>query len=129
MQPERVHLPVLPPGWCGHPAEAAVSALPPLGDIAPPLQCNRLLEWPDQASRCGKPATWHVIWTSDMENGLACDEHYDEARSTWAYFAVHPYRMECSMPGAVYVHAENVCRTDEDSLGLPSLVEAAEVPA
>lgn len=99
--------------------------MPPLGGHAPPLQCNRLLRWPDESSKCGRPATFHIVWTADLENGLACDEHMAEAKTKWCFFAVHLYRMECSMPGAIYLHEENVCVVDEDGLGLHEHIEEA----
>lgn len=89
----------------------------PLGGVAPPLQCNRVVGGTlggDDEEYCGKDATWHVIWTSDLENGLACDEHMDEIRRRWMFFAVHPYEPTCSMPDAVYVYDENRCVIDED---------------
>lgn len=92
---------------------------PPLGGAAPPLQCNRALEGPlDNPTRyCGKPGTWHIIWTADCENGIACDEHYAEAKSRWVFYAAHPYEPVCSMPGAVFLVDENRCVVDEDLLG------------
>lgn len=93
------------------------SPMPPRGGDAPPIKCGRLLEWPDQASRCPNDAAWHVIWTSAIENGLCCDAHKAEADHRWVYYAVHRYEMACSMPGAVYVEADNRCVVDEGFLG------------
>lgn len=99
---------------------------PPLGGVAPPLQCNRILnddlEHPDH---CGKPGKWHIIWTADTENGIACDEHADEARRRWVYFGMHPYDPVCSMPGAMYLVAEDRCVVDEGLLGLVDAEEHA----
>lgn len=110
-----------------------MSALPPLGGIAPPLQCNRWLPGggalgSGDEKHCGREGKWHVIWTADCENGICCHEHYDEVRRLWAYYAAHEYRMECSMPGAVFIEAENRCVVDEDGLGLRELVSARAVP-
>jgi hypothetical protein len=109
-----------------------MSALPPLGGVAPPLQCLRLLAGTPGGGdeiHCGREGKWHIIWTSDCENGICCDEHYAETRDRWAYFAAHEYRMECSMPGAVYIFAENRCVIDEDGLGLRDLVASVTQPA
>jgi hypothetical protein len=55
------------------------------------------------------------MWTSDLENGLACDEHADEAREKWVFYAIHPYEMACSMVGiAVYSEPLNRCIIEED---------------
>lgn len=107
-----------------------MSALPPMGGVAPPLQCNRDLNGnPGSGDErlCGREGKWHIIWTSDLENGICCDEHYDEARKRWGFYAVHPYKPDCSMPGAVYVFADNVCVVDEDGLDLPELVAARPI--
>lgn len=98
---------------------------PPIGGVAPPLQCNRLFNNDFRHPvYCGKPATWHIMWTADLENGIACDEHAQEARERWVFYAIHEYEPACSMAdfGAVYVHAINRCVIDGD----PSLEAAAE---
>jgi hypothetical protein len=59
-----------------------------------------------------------------MENGLACDEHADEARSRWVFYAIHPYEMACSMPGAVYSEELNRCLPET-----PANVETVEEAA
>lgn len=85
---------------------------PPIGGVAPPLQCNRIVHG-DLAGRgyCGREATWHIMWTADMENGLACDEHAQEARELWVFYAIHEYESACSMAdmGAMYFHDINRC--------------------
>lgn len=96
---------------------------PPLFDRAPPLACSRRVG----EDGCGKEAKWHVIWNSDMDNGLACDQHQSEIKQKWVYYAIHPYQMECSMPGCVFVEAENRCIVDEEGLGLPTLKEVLAV--
>jgi hypothetical protein len=103
--------------------------LPPIGGHAPALQCNRLTGGTfDQPDYCGRPGTWHIIWTADAENGIACDEHADEARRLWVYFGLHAYDPVCSMPGATYLPDEDRCVIDEDSLGLTAAA-AVEVGA
>lgn len=91
-----------------------MTALPPLGGRASPFQCGRLLRWPDEASRCPNDATTHIIWTPEADNSLVCDEHRKVAQSQWSYYAMHPYRMECSLPGAFYAPAKNICIVDAD---------------
>lgn len=91
-----------------------MSALPPLFGVAPPLACSYWLG----DRNCGKPGTWHIMWTEDLENGIACDEHFAEVRERWCYYAIHEYRPDCSMPGALYHRDENICVVDEGELGL-----------
>lgn len=80
--------------------------LPPFPNgHAPGLECSRWMS----DRHCGKPATWHIIWTPAGENGLCCNTHMDEARHTWSFLAAHPYDPICSVAGAVFVHAENHC--------------------
>lgn len=98
-----------------------MSMQPPLGQVAPPLQCNRLMSGAFDAPEpdyCGKPAKWHIIWTSDGENGIACDEHADEARRLWVYFGLHAYEPVCSIRGARYLPDEDRCVVDDGDLGL-----------
>lgn len=106
-----------------------IDPIAPLGGHAPPLQCNRIVNGStfDAPDHCGREAKWHVIWTEDLENGLCCDEHMEEVLAKWMFYARHPYRMECSMPGAVYLHDANVCLVDEDGLELeqPELAVAS----
>lgn len=97
--------------------------LPPHGGHAPPIMCSRLLHWPDEGSRCPNDATHHVMWNEKGDNGLVCSTHRLEAVQRWQPMAVHKYEMECSMPGALFVHAENRCIVDEDWLGLPTKQE------
>lgn len=101
---------------------------PPIGGVAPPLQCNRIVTGDlDGRGYCGRPATWHIMWTADCENGLACDEHAQEAREWWAFYAIHEYEPACSMSdfGALYYHDLNRCIIPGD----PSLEAAAEQEA
>lgn len=88
-------------------------SLPPTFGHAPPITCSRI--------GCTFPATWHVMWEDSGRNGLCCDEHMSEARHRWTFVGFHPYRMDCSMPGAVWVWDENVCVVDEEGLGLTAL--------
>ena len=86
--------------------------LPPIGGWAPAFVCARVVQ--DEPYRlCGKLATWHVMWTANGENGLVCGEHEHEARWRWAFFAIHPYEVTCSVPGAIYFKAANACRVHD----------------
>lgn len=86
-----------------------MTGLPPMKGTAPSLSCSRLLRYPDESSRCPNDATHHVIWTEDVENGLVCDFHRAEVETRWMAYAIHPYTLTCSTPGAVYVHSLNRC--------------------
>lgn len=85
--------------------------MPPLIGVAPGLECGRLTA--GERGYCGRPATWHVIWDQACSNGLLCDEHAEEARQRWVFFAIHPYDPTCSFPGALYVYRDNRCVVDE----------------
>ena len=99
---------------------SAPSPYAPTGGVAPPLQCNRVLRGPLEAPEayCGRPAEWHVLWDREVNNGLCCQEHYEEVCDRWVYLAAHEYDMACSMPGAVYDPGRNVCLVDQSLLGL-----------
>jgi hypothetical protein len=60
------------------------------------------------ASTCTKPATWHIAWDADLENGLACDEHMAYAKQ-YAYVDRHPVGVDCSMPGSTWYFDEKRC--------------------
>lgn len=75
-----------------------------------------------EGEECGKPATWHIIWTLDGENGSACDEHH--ASSTAAYVCVCSHRRgpDCMMPGSFILWPpENRCVVDGDPIDGPVL--------
>ena len=78
-----------------------------------------------EGDECGKPATWHIIWTLDAENGAACDEHFEDARATWVYVCAHRRGPDCMMPNSIVVWDENRCVVEGDPNGDPVL-EAAE---
>lgn len=71
---------------------------------------------------CGKPAAWHVFWTVETDNSVACDEHMAEAEKAWAWYDRHPVSSVCTMPGAVVFWSWNeppgCCRwhVDDDEL-------------
>ena len=92
---------------------------PPLGGVAPPLQCNRIIDGTFEAPvHCGAEGKWHVIWNLDAENGICCDKHADEVRRRWVYVGFHPYEMVCSIQGAHWLHDEDRCVVTDDDLGL-----------
>ena len=76
-----------------------MSAIPPLGDIAPGLECSR---WMGNHN-CGRAGIWHIFWTADGENSIACDAHMLEALERWAPVTSHLYDPICSIPGAAVV--------------------------
>lgn len=103
-------------------------------DLTPPLgprrqenfdTCgyNPTMTWGDE---CGKPGTWHIIWTFDAENGVACEEHYANARAKWAFVCAHPRGPDCMMPNSVVLFDENRCVVEGDPIDGPVLrVEAS----
>lgn len=98
---------------------------PRLSGVAPPLACTREVGGtPERPTHCGRPATTHIIWNMQAENGLACDEHAVEARR-WAYAGMHPYEMVCSIGGARWLPDEDRCVVDDDDLGLEATAEMA----
>lgn len=60
------------------------------------------------ANTCMKPATWHIAWDADLENGLACDEHMTYAQQ-FAYVDRHPVGVDCAMPGSTWYFEEKRC--------------------
>jgi hypothetical protein len=76
--------------------------LPPMFGAAPWGTCSRV--------GCEVPATHHVIWTADVENGLCCDKHMEEARRLWVFYAEHEYHVAfCSHPQAKFHLEANEC--------------------
>lgn len=102
---------------------------PPLYEEAPPFICSRRIgtgPTPDEPPvYCGKPATWHIIWTLEGDNSIACDEHADSARANWVFAGMHPYSEVCSMPGSRWVPELDRCVVDEELLGLASSVSVS----
>ncbi len=96
---------------------------PPIGGVAPPLQCNRVLSGSfDDPTYCGRPGEWHIIWNYEAENGITCQEHADEARRRWVFVGMHPYSEVCSIRGARWLADEDRCVVDDDDLGLSASV-------
>lgn len=64
---------------------------------------------------CGKRATWHVLWSSRLDNGLECDYHHNVVRSRWVFYADHPFDPNCCLVGASYDEKLNRCYWPEDT--------------
>lgn len=54
------------------------------------------------ATDCQSNATWHIAWDTNLENGLACDPHMDEARTRYVFVDSHRVGPDCQMPGVVW---------------------------
>jgi hypothetical protein len=106
--------------------------------ITPPI--GRLLDTSQQrcgfspgdtdATTCNTPATWHICWGADLENGLACDEHMVYAQR-YAYLDRHEITPDCSMPGSSWDFDGHRCLiegvTDPEAAAL-ALASPTEVP-
>lgn len=82
------------------------SITPPItggGRFAGDLTCGR----GTPEDHCGAPATWHILWTVDLENGVVCNEHMGEAQRRWVYVERHSISPDCTMPDARWF--ENRC--------------------
>jgi hypothetical protein len=73
-------------------------------------------------------ANWHVIWDTDMRNGIVCDEHAIEAQRRWVPISVHAFDAPCLIAGSLFVVDENRCVLD-DGLGERESVTSAKEPA
>jgi hypothetical protein len=82
---------------------------PPIGRILDNSRqtCSYSPDDTDTAT-CAKAATWHIAWDTDLENGLACDEHMAYAQD-FAYIDRHPVGVDCSMPGSTWYFEEKRC--------------------
>jgi hypothetical protein len=100
--------------------------LPPLGGSAPALFCSYGL-----GPHCREFAAWHIIWTPQGDNGLACDQHKAETDRRWAYWTAHRYEPVCSTDGARFIIPddgpsycflpdEQTVRTVREAVGLPA---------
>lgn len=74
------------------------------------------------ANLCGTPATWHIVWDLNLENGLACDPHMAEARARLVFVDRHHVGPDCSMPGVHWDFDNKRCVYPDD----PAPAEAAE---
>ncbi|MFF4179649.1 hypothetical protein [Streptomyces sp. NPDC001750] len=64
------------------------------------------------AETCGKPATWHVLWTATppAPMSLLCDRHMAQARAELVYTDRHRAAVICDMPGTGWWLAETPSR-------------------
>lgn len=71
---------------------------PPLGGPRPSGDqgCGRITG----AGCCGEPATVHIAWTPDMDNGVVCPKHLTEARRWWVFYDHHPITPLCTLQDA-----------------------------
>lgn len=53
-----------------------------------------------EATDCPNDATWHIMWTTDGDVGLACDPHMAVARKRFAFVDSHRVSPDCGMPSA-----------------------------
>lgn len=74
---------------------------PPLGPERPALDhtCGRQVD----GGYCGASAVWHFAWSDDLENGLCCAEHADEALAKGWGVDWHPIGAVCTLPGTLWV--------------------------
>jgi len=87
----------------------------PLGRIVDTSQQNCSYSPGDRPeSDCGQPATWHIAWDAQLENGLACDEHMAEAQRDYVYVDRHRVTPDCAMPGSIWFFEEKRCGYPDD---------------
>lgn len=93
---------------------------PEFGTVGPPQRCGfgTTLE-----NACGKPATWHVLWSSRGNASLECEFHHRVAHSRWLFYADHPFDPNCCLPGASYDKAKNRCFWPEEDSSWCDAVE------
>lgn len=97
---------------------------PDLGPTGQIRGCNR---WMTDRP-CGAIANWHVIWDTDMRNGIVCDDHAREAQSRWVPISIHPFNAPCMIPGSLFVVDENRCVFDDGLAVAAILDETKETP-
>lgn len=81
-----------------------------------------------EGDECGKPGTWHIIWTLDAENGVACGEHYEYVKRNFAFVCAHSRGPDCMMPGSFVKWDENRCVVEGDPIDGPTLAAALGAP-
>lgn len=72
------------------------------------------------ANDCGVEATWHILWDTKLENGLACDQHMAVARARFMFVDSHRVEPACAMPGTAWDFDNKRCVYPND----PTLAEA-----
>ncbi|MEE4598252.1 hypothetical protein V2J94_41525 [Streptomyces sp. DSM 41524] len=51
---------------------------------------------------CQADATWHIMWNTEGDAGLACGPHMDEARRSLVFIDSHRVGPDCAMPGTLW---------------------------
>lgn len=65
---------------------------------------------------CPADATWHILWTTQLDNGFACDPHMAVAREQFVFVDSHQVGPDCGTPGRVWHYTQKRClRPDESS--------------
>ena len=100
---------------------------PPLGDIMEP---DGICQYGGDClgiERCDRPATVHLIFTDDLENGVGCSMHATEAALRAWTLAQHDLGTPCCAPGSIYSWELNVCvfPVDGDAPALNAYVTAS----
>lgn len=106
---------------------------PPMGDARPYLELACTYAGSkDINAICGRPATWHLLWDADMENGLACDEHKAVALANWPVYDLHEARDVCNVPDSRWLFTWGddlpgrcVWHIDDDALAAEANAEAS----
>lgn len=81
----------------------------------------------NEADYCNKPATWHVMWDSELDNSGACDEHMKLIESRWVFDDRHRRGADCNMPGSLWSYRNGCCYvpTDDATASTAATVEAS----
>lgn len=74
---------------------------------------------------CPADATWHIMWNTDSEVGLACDPHMEVARR-YVFLDSHRIGPDCDMPGTLWDFDEKRCVYPDEPAAETA---AAELPA
>lgn len=74
--------------------------------------CERAIG-PSWDNLCPKVAAWHIIWTDDAENSMACEEHAMESVMLFGAIQMHDRTLDCGMPGCLWVRDEHRCIREE----------------
>lgn len=75
------------------------------------------------ATDCPADATWHIAWDTDLENGLACDEHMAVARTRYVFADAHRVGPDCQMPGALWDFDNKRCTCPDTTAELTAEAE------
>ena len=86
-----------------------MSDVPPLYMESTSLGCHK--REAKDAPPCGALAQYHIFWTPDMEDSLACEDHALEAIEVWKPWRIHKISPPCMTPSppARFLSHENIC--------------------